>query len=346
MGQSWKGKAKELEEDDERDWGIVIPTMPGLVLLPAILPPTLQRALTIESLRHSVLPNLTSLSAHYALPVDGLWTAWTSGRGDEKVPRLDYGKPVEVARRERVDFEPVTEDNYREVKGRGEGRKGVNGGQQPVEVKEVESTVAKLLNEKLRWTTIGYSYDWTSKTYDFDRTPVPLPPLIEECCRAAVRAVPWKHVFPEDIREDEDPVGSTGAIDKTNWRTWAEGYAPESGIINFYHLKDSLTAHVDQSEVDGVRPLVSFSIGHSSVFLVGGPTRDTAPLSILLRSGDGILMSGPQGRRVFHGLPRVLEGTLPEYLSSTHADATPEWEPFGQYLGLGARININVREVF
>lgn len=32
-----------------------------------------------------------------------------------------------------------------------------------------------------------------------------------------------------------------------------------TGVINFYQLRDSLTAHVDQSEVDAVRPLVSFS---------------------------------------------------------------------------------------
>lgn len=174
MGQrAWKGKVRAA---DESDWGVVITAMPGesvrsvfvvlantlpatgLVLLPAILPPTLQRALTIESLRHSVLPNLTSLSAHYTLPPDGLWAAWTSGRGDEKVPRLDAGKQFEAVRRERVDFEPVTAENYRDVKGRGEDRRSEQREQAPVVVREVESTVAKLL-PKLRWTTLGWSYD-------------------------------------------------------------------------------------------------------------------------------------------------------------------------------------------
>jgi alkylated DNA repair protein alkB family protein 1 len=40
---------------------------------------------------------------------------------------------------------------------------------------------------------------------------------------------------------------------------WSQDYTPDGGVINFYQLKDSLTAHIDQSEVDAVRPLVSFS---------------------------------------------------------------------------------------
>ncbi|KAK4702620.1 hypothetical protein P7C70_g3603, partial [Phenoliferia sp. Uapishka_3] len=359
MGQTgWKGKEREGEaEGDENDWGVVIPALPGLVLLPAILPPTLQRSLTMESLRHSVLPNLTSLSAHYTLPSDGLWHAWESGRGEEKVPRIDSGKVVEVARRERVDFEPVTEANFQQVGGRGEVLKMGKDSEEreePIVVKEVESTVAKLL-PKLRWTTIGYSYDWTSKTYDFDRSAVPLPPLIEKCCREAVRAVPWKDVFPDEAEEIE----SNPSVKKgKHWQTWAEWYRPEAGVINFYQLSDSLTAHIDQSEVDAVRPLSpshSFpfslkSIGHSSIFLVGGPTRDTTPLSIILRSGDGLLMSGPKGRRVFHGLPRVLNDTLPEYLASDcqcpNVEDPNQWKAFGEYLEGGTRLNINVREVF
>lgn len=43
------------------------------------------------------------------------------------------------------------------------------------------------------------------------------------------------------------------------------------------------------------------SLGLSSVFLVGGLTKDIPPLAILLRSGDGLIMSGRQGRRAYHG---------------------------------------------
>lgn len=66
-------------------------------------------------------------------------------------------------------------------------------------------------------------------------------------------------------------------------------------------------------------------------------------------------MSGQRGRRVFHGLPRVIADTLPSYLK---ADYVPEddqardhqeaddWSLFGEYLEGGARLNINVRAVF
>ena len=49
------------------------------------------------------------------------------------------------------------------------------------------------------------------------------------------------------------------------------------------------------------------------------------------------------------GLPRILEGSLPEYLASTTGDedgvdSPDEWRMFGEYLERGTRININVRQ--
>lgn len=66
-------------------------------------------------------------------------------------------------------------------------------------------------------------------------------------------------------------------------------------------------------------------------------------------------MSGQRGRRVFHGLPRVIAGTLPRYLAADYVpteDERPDrteaddWRLFGEYLEGGARLNINVRAVF
>ncbi|KAM0754441.1 hypothetical protein T439DRAFT_338281 [Meredithblackwellia eburnea MCA 4105] len=357
--ETGRGKGKARMRTEGR-WAVLFPDSPGLVLLPTLLPPRLQHSLVQECLHSSALPNLTSLSAHYSIPSTsthpGLWSLYASGSKGMTVPRKDAGRREDVLRRVRVDFEPVDEDNFARLKGRGVGawnREGTGGGGEEDEeeeenrqviVKDRETTVGELV-KKLRWTNIGWNYDWTSKTYDFDQSPVPLPPLIDQCCREAVWKVPWSHVFPEDDNEGGKDA-PLSVDDKKNWRTWAEGYNPEAGIINFYQSKDSLTAHVDQSEVDAVRPLVSFSIGHSAIFLVGGTTRETTPLSMILRSGDGLIMSGPKGRRVFHGLPRVLEDTLPSYLSSAAEGAPPDWKLFGEYLEMGARININVREVF
>lgn len=180
------------------------------------------------------------------------------------------------------------------------------------------------------------------------------------CCRDLVRTIPWESVYGASPEEGDD------------WRRWSTAYEPQAGVVNFYRLGDSLMAHTDQSEVDAVRPLVSFrydiapasealirdSLGHSAVFLVGGTTRETIPLPIFLRSGDGLLLSGSKGRRVFHGkflsrptplsitgLPRVLPDTLPDYLSAS-SDDSAEWKLCAATLAQGLRLNVNVRQVF
>lgn len=87
------------------------------------------------------------------------------------------------------------------------------------------------------------------------------------------------------------------------------------------------------------------SLGNAAIFLVGGLTRDVVPVPILLRSGDIIVMSGPTCRRAFHGVPRILEGTLPTYLDEGTTVTGGTWAPYAQYMR-NARININVRQVF
>lgn len=42
-------------------------------------------------------------------------------------------------------------------------------------------------------------------------------------------------------------------------------------------------------------------LGNAAVFLIGGLTRDTEPVPLLLRSGDVLIMSGPACRRAYHG---------------------------------------------
>lgn len=123
-------------------------------------------------------------------------------------------------------------------------------------------------------------------------------------------------------------------------QTWSDSYDPQGGIINFYGPKDALTAHIDHSEAEAVRPLVSVSLGASAIFLVGGPTRDQPPISLYLRSGDVVLMSGPV-RRAFHGVPRVLLG------EEIDAEDDKEWIEDGYASWVcKRRINLNVRQVY
>ncbi|KAK4331651.1 Fe2OG dioxygenase domain-containing protein [Rhodotorula toruloides] len=303
MGQSrWKGKGRE----QEGDYAIVIPRIPGLVFFPRILPESLQRSLVTETLTHARSPNLTSLEPHYYLPAE--------------VP---------------------SSSECSSAQGGEESKQAVDSGERDVTVRD--------LVPKLRWSNVGWHYNWTTKLYEFERGHVPLPPLIYRCCRGLARQTPWHQVYGStNTIEGRESGTATMAGQMRDWRSWKDGYEPDAGIVNFYQLKDSLTSHIDLSEVDAVSPLVSFSLGHSSIFLVGGTTRDVPPLPIHLRSGDGLIMSG-EGRRVYHALPRVLEGTLPDYLLASQPDpveGAESWVPYGEYLQRGARINVNVRSVF
>lgn len=70
-------------------------------------------------------------------------------------------------------------------------------------------------------------------------------------------------------------------------------------------------------------------------------------MPILLRSGDVVIMSGPTCRRAYHGVPRILEETLPPHLRTAALDEPnrSDWQAYEDYL-CTTRININVRQVF
>jgi alkylated DNA repair protein alkB homolog 1 len=57
---------------------------------------------------------------------------------------------------------------------------------------------------------------------------------------------------------------------------------------------------VDDAEAALERPIISFSLGHAGVFLLGGATRDEPPLALMVRSGDAIVMGGA-ARLCYHG---------------------------------------------
>lgn len=158
---------------------------------------------------------------------------------------------------------------------------------------------------------------------------MPMPDLIKDVCSRCISHIPWSSVFPDSSIVD--------------YSSWAQDYKAEAGVVNFYQYRDSLTAHVDQSEVDTVRPLVSISLGESAIFLAGGKTREEVPVSLILKSGDAVIMSG-QSRRIFHGVPRIVEGQLDSRLLQGWDDAE-DAKQIKDFL-VGTRININVRQVF
>ncbi|XP_021567498.1 nucleic acid dioxygenase ALKBH1 [Carlito syrichta] len=137
-----------------------------------------------------------------------------------------------------------------------------------------------------------------------------------------------------------------------------QGFHAEAGILNYYRLDSTLGIHVDRSELDHSKPLLSFSFGQSAIFLLGGLKRDEAPTAMFMHSGDIMIMSGfsrllnhavprvlpnPEGER----LPRCLETPLPAVLprdSVVELCSMEDWQVCSSYLKT-ARVNMTVRQV-
>ncbi|KAM3595581.1 uncharacterized protein V6R79_025638 [Siganus canaliculatus] len=132
----------------------------------------------------------------------------------------------------------------------------------------------------------------------------------------------------------------------------------EAGILNYYRSDSSLGIHVDESELDQSRPLLSFSFGQSAIFLLGGTCRQDAPTAMYMHSGDIMVMSG-QSRLLYHAVPRILPAaqgctTLEKEGCSPASSLQPaallesvseeDWAVCCRYIQ-SSRVNMTVRQV-
>ncbi|KAH7910652.1 hypothetical protein BJ138DRAFT_1064760 [Hygrophoropsis aurantiaca] len=325
----------------------VVPQVPGLVLLPAFVSPQDQNRLVRWSLEDQARhPNDTNLDAHYILPKEGLWNAHVCSRMNPntrtfiqpKAPlEISDASPADSGPRQLIDNTPANTDNFSSLLTTPKPSP-------PASLNAAACTPSSLV-PKLRWANIGWSYHWGTKQYDFTKGKGQVADIVRDVCRQAVETVTWEEVFG----------GSKGGNDwgEDDWKSWHETYEPDAGIVNFYQTKahklyiDTLMGHVDRSEVCATSPLVSISLGNAAILLIGGLTRDIEPVPILLRSGDVVIMSGPECRRAYHGVPRVLENTLPTHFDSCEIEGAIEGDLklYKEYMKT-TRININVRQVF
>jgi alkylated DNA repair protein (DNA oxidative demethylase) len=90
-------------------------------------------------------------------------------------------------------------------------------------------------------------------------------------------------------------------------------FAPDAAIVNLYAPGARLGLHQDAEE-PSTAPVVTISLGDTAVFRMAGTDRRTAPFTdIALRSGD-LLVFGGVNRRIYHGVPKVISGTAPQWL--------------------------------
>ncbi|KAK3901756.1 hypothetical protein C8A05DRAFT_44662 [Staphylotrichum tortipilum] len=190
-------------------------------------------------------------------------------------------------------------------------------------------TIRQVLDRKLHWVTLGGQYDWTNR------------------------------VYPEGEASPAFPADVAGFLEELFPDTRAQ-----AAIVNFYTPGDTMMMHRDVSE-ETDRGLVSVSLGCEALFMIapngggeggggkeGGEQKDGGEekegekrkeyLVLRLRSGDAIYMT-KDSRFAWHGVPKVLKGTCPEYLEDWPAEGG-EYEEWRGWMR-NKRINLNVRQM-
>lgn len=135
-----------------------------------------------------------------------------------------------------------------------------------------------------------------------------------------------------------------------------DNYKPEAGIVNYYHLNSTLSAHTDHSEYNMQAPLISISLGSAALFLIGTTTKSVKPTCLCLKSGDIVIMSA-NSRLAYHAVPKILKDPFieeyfkydenilsEEFLKSKYYVSDQEWSQYYEYIKLN-RINLNIRQV-
>lgn len=173
------------------------------------------------------------------------------------------------------------------------------------------------LLSKLRWSCVGYHYDWGERSYDPTKKsafPSSLTRYYGEVLRTINEAGPHSH---------------TGV--------------PESAIINFYHSSrqsDRLGGHRDDVESVDSSPLVSISLGIKGIFLIENE-------AIVLNSGDVLVMAN-DARRSLHGVPSVLpEKTIHDRKDTVLSEEyESDEDALIQRFLEATRVSISIRQVF
>jgi DNA oxidative demethylase len=138
----------------------------------------------------------------------------------------------------------------------------------------------------LGWHWQPYLYSSTSD----DTDGAPVKPLPDEIVALARRAVADVAPLDHDRR-----------------------FEPDAAIVNFYEPGARLGLHQDGEEPSDA-PVVTISLGDTCTFRMAGIDRRTGPFTdVELRSGD-LLVFGGQNRRIYHGVPKVINETAPAWL--------------------------------
>ncbi|KAH6887536.1 hypothetical protein B0T10DRAFT_489906 [Thelonectria olida] len=174
-------------------------------------------------------------------------------------------------------------------------------------------TIKQVLQQRLHWVTFGGQYDWTNRVY-----PAQAPPQ-----------------FPHDIAQFLHHLFPATQA--------------QASILNFYTPKDTMMMHRDVSE-ETDKGLVSLSFGCDCLFMMAPNDEKEVKeegekeyLLLRLRSGDAIYMT-EESRYAWHGVPKVIKGTCPDYLKDWPAREDGKFDEWRGWMD-NKRINLNVRQM-
>lgn len=296
------------------------PLLPGLLIFPSVVPPSLQRTL-LDKLVHrdlSVPEHQTNLHLHYDLPYP------ENGDNDDETSAsfFTYNPDSPTT----PQFQPKDPAVHKPL------------------------TVRRVLDRRLHWVTLGGQYDWTNRVYpdegaDGARPPPRFPPDV---------AAFLETVFPDTLAQaaivNFYSPGDTMMMHRDVSEETDKGLVSISlGCDGLFMIAPSdlardpeTAASQQQQPQDGEREAANASPPPSQ----GAGSKDY--LLLRLRSGDAIYMT-KESRYAWHGVPKVLKGTCPPYLEDWPAGAVDDGEGarFEAWRGWmkTKRINLNVRQM-
>lgn len=132
---------------------------------------------------------------------------------------------------------------------------------------------------------------WNAKTYKYEAT------------RSDYDGLPVQEL-PEELKD----------LARVAAREAGMAIDPDICLINCYPEDGRLGLHQDKDEraetIEAGIPVVSFSLGDTAKYLIGGLRRKDPLKRVLLQSGDAVVMGGPSRLR-YHGVSGILSGTGP-----------------------------------
>lgn len=163
--------------------------------------------------------------------------------------------------------------------------------------------------KKLRWSCLGYEYDWQNRCY-----------LPDSRC-----------AFPALLAEL--------SVELTD-RVGVRNHLPDGAIINYYRANSVMGPHRDDVEPALNKPLVSISLGCDAIFLIETKPfeEDSEVSAVHLRSGDVVILSGP-ARLALHSVAVIFFNTFacPERLGESDLALVDVLKT--------TRLNLNIKQV-